>query len=317
MATSRRVLCHHVAMWQPAAGWERLPGAGPATVGVWRTVVDDRPAVVKRLRRPEPFEEEASWPSDHPAYWRREAEVASAGLVEETPGLLGAECLRVDEDDEGVTLVHAYVEAEEVPGLATARCLGEFATVTAPDLGWLARGLFGTRVRAVERRGGWTTLARTPVADVADVLWRRREHHLARLAALPQVLQHGDPVPSNLRAMTGSRVVATDWATLGVGPVGGDLGYLALSVRESFEPLLDAYLLGVAAHPAGVPARDDVAFAARVVAVFTVLTRADWALARVTGGEGALAGKYRHPSIAPVLRAMQRQYPLIEALLEA
>ncbi|MGV3563466.1 MAG: hypothetical protein ACO1ON_09290, partial [Nocardioides sp.] len=34
-------------------------------------------------------------------------------------------------------------------------------------------------------------------------------------------------------------------------------------------------------------------------------------------GEGALAGKFRHPAVAPHLRALQRQFPLVEQLLEA
>jgi hypothetical protein len=49
--------------------------------------------------------------------------------------------------------------------------------------------------------------------------------------------------------------------------------------------------------------------------VYTVFTRAEWALSRVAPGEGALAGKYGHPSVAPHLRALQRQIPRIEALL--
>ena len=53
----------------------------------------------------------------------------------------------------------------------------------------------------------------------------------------------------------------------------------------------------------------------RVSAAYTALSRAEWALARVAGGEGALAGKYRHPAVAPYLRALQRQFPQIEALL--
>ena len=32
-------------------------------------------------------------------------------------------------------------------------------------------------------------------------------------------------------------------------------------------------------------------------------------------GEGALAGKFRHPAVAPHLRAVQRQFPQIERLL--
>ena len=51
------------------------------------------------------------------------------------------------------------------------------------------------------------------------------------------------------------------------------------------------------------------------MAVYTALTRLDWALARVADGEGALAGKFRHPSVAPYIRAMQRQVAQIEALL--
>jgi hypothetical protein len=107
--------------------------------------------------------------------------------------------------------------------------------------------------------------------------------------------------------------VAIDWSTVGTGPVGGDLGYFALSAREAFEPLVEAYLGDL---PAGAASRDEVELGARVTAVFTVLTRAEWALARVAHGEGALAGKYRHPSVAPYLRALQRQFPQIEALLE-
>jgi hypothetical protein len=52
-----------------------------------------------------------------------------------------------------------------------------------------------------------------------------------------------------------------------------------------------------------------------VTAVLTVLSRAEWALARVAGGEGALAGKYRHPAVAPHLRALQRQFHQIEQLM--
>ena len=54
---------------------------------------------------------------------------------------------------------------------------------------------------------------------------------------------------------------------------------------------------------------------ARVTAVYTALTRAEWALERVAGGEGALVSKYRHPAVAPHLRALQRQFPQLEALL--
>jgi hypothetical protein len=46
-----------------------------------------------------------------------------------------------------------------------------------------------------------------------------------------------------------------------------------------------------------------------------VFSRAEWALSRVAPGEGALAGKFSHPSVAPHLRALQRQASQIELLL--
>ena len=64
-----------------------------------------------------------------------------------------------------------------------------------------------------------------------------------------------------------------------------------------------------------VASADEVALGARVVAVYTALSRAEWALSRVAKGEGALAGKFRHPAVAPHLRALQRQFPLIEVLM--
>ena len=170
------------------------------------------------------------------------------------------------------------------------------------------------RLARTERRGGWPTLARTTVADVADHLWSRRTTMLDASEGFLRSPQHGDPMPANLPGRQGDDVIAIDWANLGTGPVGADLGLLSLTSREEFEPLLDAYLLGL---PDGVAGHDDVLLGAQITAVYTALSRAEWALERVAGGEGALAGKYRHPSVAPHLRSLQRQFPQIEALLEA
>ncbi|WP_110183577.1 phosphotransferase [Nocardioides solisilvae] len=299
-------------MWQPEPGWHRLPGAGPSTQGVWAAREGGLDVVVKRLVAPTPHDPSAYREPGHPAYWRRAVEVARSGVVQETPGLREPAVVRVEEDAEGVTLVHARVEDAGTSGLYLARSLGRFAAAPAVELPWLVRGQLAARLAEVARRGGWTTLARTPVADVADHLWRRREVLLARVDDLPHVLQHGDPVPSNLPGHVEDHVVGVDWSTLGLGPVGGDLGYLSLSTREAFEPLLEAYLAGL---PTGLASREQVLLGARVTSVYTVLTRADWALARVAGGEGALAGKFRHPSVAPYLRAMQRQLVQLEALV--
>jgi hypothetical protein len=302
------------AGWQPEPGWQRLPGAGPATVGLWSARIGGRDVVVKRLARPDPYDAPGLLVPADVNYWRRAADVALSGVVADSPGLREAPVVRVDEDDEGITLVHVRVEAHDAPGLWLAACLGRFA---ATDLGahrWLARDQLRSRLALVERRGGWRTLARTPMADIADHLWRHRTVWMERCDALPQVAQHGDPSAANIpgRVPEGGGAIAIDWAHLGRGPVGADLGYLSLATREDIDPLVEAY---VAALPGGLASPDDVLIGARVMAVYTALTRLDWALARVADGEGALAGKFRHPSVAPYIYAMQRQVGHIEALL--
>jgi Ser/Thr protein kinase RdoA (MazF antagonist) len=301
-------------MWHPEPGWQQLPGgSGPSTYGVWLAVESGREVVVKRLSAPAPHDPAELRDPRHFAYWRRSADAALAGVTRDTPGLRDLPLVRVEEDDDGVTLVHLRVADTVNPGLFVARCLGRFAGAGLRDRPWLARGQLRARLRRVEHGGGWPTLARTTVADVADHLWTHRESYLARVEALPQVAQHGDPVPANLPGRAGDDVLAIDWSALGTGPVGADLGYYALSAREDFEHLADAYRAGL---PPGIATREEVELGARVSAVYTVLTRAEWALARVAHGEGALAGKFRHPSVAPHLRALQRQFPQIEALLQ-
>ena len=298
--------------WQPEPGWQRLPGAGPATLGVWSATIGGREVVVKRLRRPEPYEAPGVLDPRDVNYWRRAADVALSGVVADAPGLREAPVVRVDEDDDGVTLVHERVELRDAPGLWLAACLGRFAAVELGTPAWLARDQLRSRLALVERRGGWRTLARTPMADVADHLWAHRATWLDRCDALPRVAQHGDPSPANIpgRAMDGA--IAIDWSHLGLGPVGSDLGYLSLAAREDLETLVIAY---TDALPTGFATREEVLTGARVMAVYTALTRLDWALARVAEGDGALAGKFRHPSVAPYIFAMQRQVNQIEALL--
>ncbi len=305
-------------MWSPEPGWQPLPGgAGPSTYGVWLATEGGREVVVKRLVPPADHElarHDLTGLRDprHFAYWRREADVALSGLVARTPGLRAPEGVRVEEDAEGVTVVSPRVADARSPGLFLARALGRFAGADVEDHPWLAHGQLRARLDRVAERGGWPTLARTTVADVADHLWRHREQHLREVEALPVVLQHGDPVPGNLLGREGDDVVAIDWSTLGRGPVGADVGYLALSTREEPEHLVDAYLAGL---PADIASLEQTLLGARVTVVYTALSRAEWALARAAEGEGALAGKFRHPSVAPYLLSLQRQFPQIEALL--
>jgi len=300
-------------MWEPEPGWLALPGgSGVSTVGVWRTVVGDRAVAVKRVAAPDEYDPAELTDPRHFAYWRRAADVATYGLVDATPGLRGP-TTAVEEDAEGVTILQDWVEDAANSGLFAAHAMGRFAGAELAHVRWLARHQLRDRLTRVERRGGWSTLGRTTASDIADSLWRKRGRLLDELDALPQVAQHGDPVPGNLLGREGDDLVAVDWGSLGYGPVGGDLGYHLLMAREEFEPLLDAYLLGL---PDGVATREQATLGAQVTAVYTVFTRADWALARVATGQGALAAKFRHPAVAPHLRALQRQADAVSALLE-
>ncbi len=302
-------------MWQPHPSWQRMRGGmGASTGGVWRAEVDGRSWVVKRLLAPALADPDELTDPGHFAFWRREAEVAGSGVVASTRGLRSPVAGPVEEDPDGITVWTAFVPGDDVPGPLAARAIGRFAREPFPDLPWLSRDLLASRIRRVEGRGGWPTLAGTVAADLVAELWERRSELLAAVGGLPQVPSHGDVVPGNLLGREGDEVVAVDWSALGRGPVGADLGYLSLSTREDFGVLLQAYLDGYADTGMQVdPA--EVVLGARVMAAYMVVSRAEWALARVADAPGALESKYRHPSVAPYLRALQRAFPEIEPLL--
>lgn len=298
-------------MWEPDPSWQHLPHAtGPASAGAWLAERDGRRWFVKRLVRP--TDDPRLLDPTHVGYWRREVEVALHPEVVDGPGLVPPEFGAVEEDESGATVWSAEVDGPPPPGLFVARALGRFAGVRTEPPSWASRGLLATRLAMAEERGGWPTLARTPLADVADALWRRRHHWLRLIAEGPQGRLHGDAAPANLLGTRGDAVIAVDWQCFGHGPVGTDLGYFALSSREDLDVLLTTFveaLDGPEVDP------ESVGRAARVTAVYTVLSRAEWALAAPGRGEGALAGKFRHPAVAPHLRAVQRQLGQIEQLL--
>jgi hypothetical protein len=300
-------------MWEPDPAWRALPGAGgPSSGGVWlasRGGGDERRWVVKRLLAPDADAGRAVLDATRAGWWRREAEVAADPSVVDGPGLVPPEFGPVEEDDEGVTVWSAETEGEPPNGLFVARSLGRFAAATRDVPPWAARDQLADRLGMAADRGGWPTLARTQLADVTDRLWQRRGHWLAACAAAPQGRVHGDAVPANFLAVRDDAVVAIDWQCFGVGPLGSDVGYFALSSRVELDVLVQAYAEG-----AGVPV-EEVLLPARVHAVYSVVTRAEWALRQAAKGEGALAGKFNHPAVAPYLRALQRQFPAIEALL--
>ncbi|HET9499695.1 MAG TPA: phosphotransferase [Marmoricola sp.] len=300
-------------MWEPDPAWEplRTGGGHPATVGVWAARDGGRRWIVKRLAPPD---ETALHDPGQAGYWRREAEVALHADSFAGPGLVLPEVRRVDEDADGVTVWTAEVPGEPPPALFVARALGRFASSRAPDLPWVSRSILAGRLALAELRDGWPTLRRTTLADVTEELWLRRTRWLSRVAAGPQGQVHGDVTPGNMLGRRDDDVVAVDWQAYGTGPVGADLGYFALSCREDFAVLLTAFVDGLRGIRRDVTP-EVVADAARVTAVYTAVSRAEWALARAAGGEDPLAATHRHPSVAPHLRALQRQLPQLEALL--
>ncbi len=304
-------------MWEPAPDWvPMIGGMSPSTLGVWRAAIGDRAVVIKRLAVPVEGDSASLSDPQHFAYWRRAADVVTYELVTNTPGLIGAPAA-VQEDAEGISVITEWVEDAANSGLTVAMAMGRFATAELEHVRWLARNQMRSRIQRLEHNGGWSTLGRTTVSDLADALWIRRHYYLEVLDRMPQVAQHGDPSTANLPGREGSRVVAIDWSTLGYGPVGADLGIYSLQAREDIEPLLDAYLIGLREAGRGAIAvtGEEVLYAAQVMAVFTVMTRAEHALASAASGEGPLAAKYRHPAVAPHLRAIERQSSAIHTLL--
>ncbi|MCW2866779.1 MAG: aminoglycoside phosphotransferase family protein, partial [Marmoricola sp.] len=284
----------------------------PATQGLWLVERGDTSWVVKRLARPDGSVAALDSPT-HAGWWRREVEVAQAPHVVDGPGLVPAGFGDVEEDDEGVTLWSQQVVGTPPPGLFVARALGRFAVAPVRVPAWGARSHLADRLAMAEERGGWPTLARTPLGDVTERLWGRRDRWLRACAEAPQGRVHGDAVPGQFLAARGEDVVTVDWQCFGSGALGSDLGYFALSSREGFEVLLEAYAGG-----AGL-AVDEVVVAARVHAVYSVVSRAEWALRAATTGlpgtEGVPGDLLDHPAVAPYVRALRRQLPQAESLL--
>lgn len=299
-------------MWAPDPSWRPLRG-GPSSAGVWVVEREGASWVVKRLERPDPGDALRLDPK-HTGYWRREAEVMLARDLVDGPGVHAPDFGPVEEDEQGITLWVREVVGEPPTALHTARSLGRFAGRPVDPPPWAARDLLGDRLRLAEERGGWPTLERTALGDVADRLWTRRTHWLEESRSGTTGRHHGDAVPGNFPGVQDDEVVAVDWQCFGVGPAGTDLGYFSLSCREDFEVLLEAYVDGLVAE-GFTDDLEAVRLAATVTAVYTVVTRTEWALGQAARGEGALAGKLRHPSVAVHVRALQRQFPQLERLL--
>lgn len=296
-------------MWHPEPDWVPVSGGrGPSTVGVWRV---DKSWIVKRVSAPSSAEEGVFDRPDSPGYWRREAEFALAALP--LRGVSAPDVHRIDEDDEGYTLWTSAHDRSLVDSARVAQALADFAMTEVDPAPWHTVGHLRAKVAQAEAHDGWPTLARTTIADLADAFWSGRRSILDRLDAMPQVLAHGDLVQANVLTVHDGHAVVIDWGSFGWSAPGEDLGLYALSAGCDLERMVWHYT----ETTSDLPSYEDVLWAARAVMAFTVFGRTEWVLARVAPGEGALANKYRHPAVAPYLRALQNQIPTIEAVLEA
>ena len=203
-ATSRSASVR--GMWQPEPGWQRLPGAGPSTFGVWSAVEDGREVVVKRLAAPEPPDPAGLRDPRDANYWRRAADVALSGVVRRTPGLREAPVVRVEEDDDGVTVVHERV-AGEAARRALHRALPRPLRRRRPgraSRGWPPASCAPGSPSSSGAAGGAPWRARRPPTSpstcgaVASRGWRAA-------TTLPRVAQHGDPVAANVPVRDGER----------------------------------------------------------------------------------------------------------------
>lgn len=263
------------------------PAAASATAGLWRIEAKNGSwsMVLKLVHHSERGHE--NWlssadPGD-PMYWRREPLAYESGLLDSFAGGLRApRCLHSAERTDGS--VALWLEdlggadgwSLQRYGLAArhlGQAQGEFLLDRPlPAARWLSRGWLRAYIErrrdAVERpipADAWRTelvrssLPRSLEGWARDT-WRSRKRTLALLDRLPSTVCHCDFWPSNLFAEAlpggGSGTVAVDWAYVGIGAIGEDVGNLVPDTlfdffvaaergRELLDAVREGYLEGL------------------------------------------------------------------------
>ncbi len=243
------------------------------TDGVWRVRAGNDSVIVKRLRPPDAAGDtpwarhwtERSTEPRHWNYWNREAQAYESGIVAvfEADGIRAPDCIAVERHPQGVDLwledvqgvpgetwdLPSYARAAEALGAGQARVSG---LESGPSFPCLSQNFLEDYSR--EKPVDWTLLHSDPawnhhlvrdhfpaeLRGAASMLHESRDALYALTARLPRMLSHLDFWSKNL-IETPSGIVAIDWAFVGDGAIGEDVGNLILDAV--FDHFVDAALL--------------------------------------------------------------------------
>ena len=268
-----------------------------ATVGVWRVRAGDRSAVLKLLRlgaSPNPNWASSSDP-DHPRYWRREAAVLHARVVERLqPELRPPDLIHsADRDDGSLAL---WLEDLGLPAIWTVERIAEVARV----LGAAQARVTSERIPSGLASGFLGAYLEPRRQHLAEPFASRRVEILARLDEAPQTICHFDLHPANVFPAEGGTAVI-DWAYCGMGPLGTDAGVLASDAiaDELIAPEHAVRLVETVwdAYQEGLGDTDLAEAAARIYGLGTAL-RYSWLPAWLAGTYGPQMPETRRPFVS-------------------
>jgi hypothetical protein len=204
---------------------------------------------------------QSSREQNHWAHWRRELSAYQSGTLPHGPGLRAPRLLGVAGD----ALYVEYVGERQPVVEEAALELGRWHHRDHSRYqSWHVQDQLAQRLAVTDL--DWSAV---DVASSLAIIWSQRQALMTRLDALPRGITHGDFSTGNLRA-DDRGVVAIDWATLGVSPVGFDLAHLALAGLN--EHLVPIYLDGLQSRYES----DDVRLGYRTAVSLIGASRAHW-----------------------------------------
>lgn len=206
---------------------------------------------------------------DHWAHWGRELTAYRSGILPTAADLRAPRLFGVVDE----TLYLEYVGDQQPTAAQAAVGLGRWHHADhtadhAEDYPWFARHQLAQRLAVSDL--DWSTVDLD--ARLREI-WQRRSAYLSDLKALPWSITHGDFSTGNLR-LHGGDLIALDWATLGVSPVGFDIAHLALAALDN--SLVEDYLHELQ----GRYEADAVHFGYRITVALVGASRAHWMASR-------------------------------------